>query len=57
MFLLSKLWFLSEAIQDFRQMLQSQEEEKMTGYEMPPSPTPSSIEDEDYNYLISTSTC
>ncbi|XP_066140863.1 uncharacterized protein [Euwallacea fornicatus] len=55
LFLLSKLWFLSESIHDFRQMLQSQEEEKLN-YESAPSPTPSSIEDDDY-CLISTSNC
>ncbi|KAL1505766.1 hypothetical protein ABEB36_005252 [Hypothenemus hampei] len=53
--LLSKLWFLSESIHDFRQMMQEQEEEKMN-LRLTPSPTPSSIDDEEY-YVISTSNC
>ncbi|CAG9767008.1 unnamed protein product [Ceutorhynchus assimilis] len=53
--LLSKLWFLNESIQDFRQMLQDQDQDDKV-LTMCPSPTPSSIEDEDF-YVISTSTC
>ncbi|XP_048516603.1 uncharacterized protein LOC109542604 [Dendroctonus ponderosae] len=53
--LLAKLWFLSESIHDFRQMMQEQDDDKLNA-RFSPSPAPSSLDDEDY-YVISTSTC
>lgn len=53
LFLLSKLWFLNESIQDFRQILQEQED-KMN-LTLCSSPTPSSVEDEGYFVLSPTS--
>ncbi|VEN48676.1 unnamed protein product [Callosobruchus maculatus] len=56
--LLSQLWSLNESIQDFRQMLQEQEERGGAGLSPPsPSPTPSSGEDADPDdfYVSATS--
>nr|CAH7713958.1 unnamed protein product [Callosobruchus chinensis] len=56
--LLSQLWSLNESIQDFRQMLQEQEERGGAGLSPPsPSPTPSSGEDADQDdfYVSATS--
>ncbi|XP_050307719.1 putative uncharacterized protein DDB_G0282133 [Anthonomus grandis grandis] len=49
--LLSKLWFLNESIREFKQILQEPDEK--TFLRLTPSPTPSSIDDEEF-YVIST---
>lgn len=50
--LLSQLWSLNESIQDFRQILQDQEDRVLSPPS--PSPTPSSADEEEF-YLSSTS--
>ncbi|KAF7282453.1 hypothetical protein GWI33_002680 [Rhynchophorus ferrugineus] len=51
--LLSQLWSLNESIQDFRQILQDQEDRVLS----PPSPSPTpSSGDEDEYYMSATST-